>query len=91
MEPTRISPEVSLDLRIRWLETLLFGNKEKSNSNVLRVQDTKNATLIRGVKDLQERMASIVQNNDGLKRFMDHCASRCTLLLLLRGRQALHS
>lgn len=78
--PPTISPEVSLDLRVRWLETLLFGSKqdakERRNAIPSRANESKSSpTLVRGVEDLQQRMSSIVQSNEGLKRFMDHCAS----------------
>ena len=75
LESPKISPEVSLDLRLRWLEALVFGSKDtKDRRNASRAQDAKNQpTLVRGVTEMQQRLSGIVQTNDGLKRFMDHC------------------
>lgn len=77
-EAPKISPEVSLDLRLRWLETLLFGARQgaQERRRSTQVLDTKSsANLTRAVEDLQRRLDAIVQNSEGLKRFMDHCES----------------
>ena len=82
--PPKISPEVSLDLRLRWLEALVYGSKEAQlRRNASRAQERRNQpTLVRGVDDLQQRLSGIVQTNDGLKRFMDHCELPQLVLLL---------
>lgn len=74
----KITPEVSLDLRLRWLETLLFGARSDiANRHPIRKPDAKgNTTLVRGVEDLQRRLDAVVQSSEGLKRFMDHCGLR---------------
>jgi len=73
-----ISPELSLELRLRWLEAILVGvrqnekirtGKDKGLSHALKHGET----LLRLAEDIQRRLNSIVQNNDGLRRFMDHC------------------
>ena len=70
-----ITPEMSIALRLRWLETLLFGSRpsaqENRNSSAADVRN--NANLRRGVEDLQRRLEAVVQNSEGLKRFIDHC------------------
>lgn len=72
--PPSVSPEVSLDLRIRWLETILFGakqdtkDKQKALGN-LRTHDS----LVRGVEDIRRRLDTVVQSSEGLRRFMSHC------------------
>lgn len=77
--PSSMLPEISLDLRLRWLETLLFGARpvsvQQSRNNISSAKpDAKNhVPLVRGVEDLQRRLATIVHSSDGLKRFMDHC------------------
>jgi hypothetical protein len=74
-----ITPEVSLDLRLRWLETLLFGARQGTQERPRSTQanDTRgNTTLKRGVEDLQRRLDMVVQNSEGLRRFMDYCMSR---------------
>ena len=85
--PPKISPEVSLDLRIRWLETLLYGSKQDVKTT--RAPDTKNSTtLVRGVEELQQRLSAIVQTNEGLKRFVDHCEFLVSIVVQC-GPQAL--
>ncbi|KIP02989.1 hypothetical protein PHLGIDRAFT_78296 [Phlebiopsis gigantea 11061_1 CR5-6] len=78
----KITPEVSLDLRLRWLETLLFGARSDiANRHLARKPDAKgNTTLLRGVEDLQRRLDAIVQSSDGLKRFMEHYEQHAHLL-----------
>lgn len=71
-----VSPEMSLDLRLRWLETLLFGTRQDAQERrrSSQVQQSKSSTtLTRGAEDLQRKLEAIVQNSEGLKRFLDHC------------------
>lgn len=78
----KISSEVSLDLRVRWLETLLYGSKQDPKERRGTRADAKNSTtLVRGVEDLQNRLSAIVQTNEGLKRFIDHCESLISLFV----------
>src|SRR6202167_12233 len=76
--PPVIDPSLSLELRLRWLEAILLGvrqdakdRKGKEKSNELKHGET----LIRLAEDIQQRLDTAVESNDGLKRFMDHCAS----------------
>ncbi|KAJ3481900.1 hypothetical protein NLI96_g7351 [Meripilus lineatus] len=79
--PPSVSPEVSLDLRIRWLETILFGakqdtkDKQKALGN-LRTHDS----LVRGVEDIRRRLDTVVQSSEGLRRFMSHYEQHSHLL-----------
>lgn len=73
-----ISPILSLELRLRWLETLLFGAKHeaqeqaaKSGSKTDKLKDGD--TLARRAEDLQRRLEQVAQSSDALKRFMDRC------------------
>ncbi|GJJ08398.1 hypothetical protein Clacol_002614 [Clathrus columnatus] len=78
-----ISPELSLELRLRWLEALLFGVKQevtKESRNKKVVEDhaknsndeiSRDATLLRRAEDIQRSLNSVFQNNEGLKKFMD--------------------
>lgn len=68
--PSQISPTLSLDLRIRWLETLLYGTKQDGKPRVL---ENSHASLLRGIEDLQHKIDNVVQGNESLQRFMDHC------------------
>ncbi|KAI0741374.1 hypothetical protein C8Q80DRAFT_132354 [Daedaleopsis nitida] len=73
-KPPSISPMLSLELRLRWLETLLLGAKHdelasKPGAKVDKLKDGE--TLARRAEDLQRRLDGIAQSNDALKRFMD--------------------
>lgn len=81
--PPSISPMLSLELRLRWLETLLFGAKHdapeqaaKAGAKVEKLKDGD--TLARRAEGLQRRLDSVVQNSDGLKRFVDRCEGKRT-------------
>ncbi|KAL4265507.1 hypothetical protein AB1N83_004983 [Pleurotus pulmonarius] len=77
-----IDPELSLELRLRWLEALILGTKHDhkgketepagpvaaSSRNELK----QGETLVRAVEDIQKSLNLAVENNDGLKKFMDH-------------------
>ncbi|KAH9921680.1 uncharacterized protein BXZ73DRAFT_104299 [Epithele typhae] len=73
-----ISPALALELRLRWLETLLFGAKhdageaagaQRSEKDKEKLKDGE--TLARRADDLQRRMNGVAQSSDALKRFMD--------------------
>ncbi|RDX41550.1 hypothetical protein OH76DRAFT_1489374 [Lentinus brumalis] len=73
-KPPTISPTLSLELRLRWLETLLFGAKHdeqtaKPGSKADKLKEGE--TLVRRAEDLQRKLDSVAQSNDALKRFMD--------------------
>ncbi|KAK7687629.1 hypothetical protein QCA50_008843 [Cerrena zonata] len=75
--PSQISPALSLDLRVRWLETLLFGAKQDCKTRGVEIS---NPSLLRGIEDLQHKIDTIVQGNDGLRRFMEHYEQHAHLL-----------
>lgn len=74
--PAAIEPVVSLELRLRWLEAILLGVRQESKDRKgkEKAHELKNGeTLIRAADDLQRRLDGIVEGNEGLKKFMDHC------------------
>lgn len=76
--PPSISPALSLELRLRWLETLLFGAKhdlqEQSGKGGAKAEKLRDGeTLTRRAEELQRRLDGVAQSNDALKRFMDRC------------------
>ncbi|THH06558.1 hypothetical protein EW146_g9577 [Bondarzewia mesenterica] len=84
--PPTIAPVQSLELRLRWLEALIYGvSSESATSSDRRpriasapARERKNGlksgdTLMRGAEELQRRLDTIVGANDGLRRFIDHC------------------
>lgn len=81
-----IDPELSLELRLRWLEALILGTKHDHKGKETEPAGTaagptrnelkQGETLVRAVEDIQKSLNLAVENNDGLKKFMDHCTSR---------------
>jgi len=71
-----IPPALSLDLRVRWLETLVYGTKPGAKAD----NNNHNKTLLRGVEELQRRLDGIVHSSEGLRRFMDHYEQHAHLL-----------
>ena len=72
-KPPTITPDLSLELRLRWLEALLYGAKPKDKSLA------KGETLLRNAQQIQKRLDDLVKNNDSLRKFMDQCTSPSTL------------
>lgn len=91
--PPNVDPVQSLELRLRWLEALLYGVKPEGSApsrdrtsrhprgpsvsglNHDRRHGLKNGeTLMRSAEEVKRRMDSVVDGNDGLRRFVDHCA-----------------
>lgn len=73
-----ISPELSLELRLRWLEALLFGvrqelAKESRGNRKLDSKDetAKKASLLRRAEEIQQNLNSVIQNHEGIRKFMD--------------------
>ncbi|CDO68407.1 hypothetical protein BN946_scf184815.g54 [Trametes cinnabarina] len=74
--PPSITPMLSLELRLRWLETLLFGAKHDALEQVSKAAAKgeklkEGDTLVRRAEDLQRRLDNVIQNSDSLKRFME--------------------
>ena len=66
-KPPTITPQLSLELRVRWLEALLYGVKAKEKPL------EKGETLLRNAQQIQKRLDYLVQNNDSLRKFMYQC------------------
>ncbi|KAI0070804.1 hypothetical protein K474DRAFT_1653315 [Panus rudis PR-1116 ss-1] len=75
--PPPVTPKLSLDLRVRWLETLIYGAKQDVKA---RIQESNYPALMKGVQDLQKRLDDIVQHNEGLRRFMEQYEQHAHLL-----------
>jgi hypothetical protein len=83
VSPMPISPAVSLELRVKWLEALLLGVRQETKDTGNRAPEGKGAkeetqkrlSLFRRVEDVQKKLDAAVASNEGLKRFMDHCTS----------------
>lgn len=81
---TTIDPMLALELRLRWLEALVLGLRENKPSRAashrklgsvpLKKKLLKHGeTLVRLAEDVQNRLDAIVEENEGLKRFMVQC------------------
>jgi hypothetical protein len=92
-----ISPELSLELRIRWLEALVHGVKDDGKNVDTSLNEDDNAqtkdrktrrekmnpegigergeTIARKLEEVQERLHSLVEENETLKLFLRHCKS----------------
>ncbi|KAG1746558.1 uncharacterized protein EDB91DRAFT_1117610 [Suillus paluster] len=71
--PPVINPALSLELRLRWLEALLLGVRQdaRDRKGKDKVSELKHGeTLIRLAEDVQRRLDSVIQSNDGLAKFM---------------------
>ena len=66
-KPPTITPELSLELRLRWLEAILYGVKKKDKSLA------KGETLLGNAQQIQKRLDDLVRNNDSLRKFIDQC------------------
>lgn len=74
-KPPTITPELSLQLRLRWLEALVYGVKSKDKSF------ERGETVLRNAQLIQKRLGDLVQNNDSLRKFMDQCTCRICICL----------
>jgi len=69
MDAPEMTPEVSLELRLRWLEALVLG---AGGRRAPPGRQTKPLThpLVREAEEVQERLADICKDNLPLKRFL---------------------
>lgn len=75
-EPPPIDPELSLELRVRWLEVLLLGAKQGLGTTKAKGQmslGNDGNSLATKTGELQKRLNGIVESNDGIRKFMDRC------------------
>ncbi|KAH7340126.1 hypothetical protein B0J17DRAFT_715365 [Rhizoctonia solani] len=68
--PVSVSPELMLELRLRWLEALVLGIDKDGNAAAPREQDIAGGTLARKVNQAQRALDDVVKTNDGLRKFM---------------------
>lgn len=81
-----IDPELSLELRIRWLEVLLLGIKQDATTQNTKTKEEEKPggrqegggggggdALVLKAEQVQKRLDGIVESNDGLRKFMDRC------------------
>jgi hypothetical protein len=74
--PPPLAPAQSLELRVRWLEAILYGAKHDELLAGLRDRKPelrRGETLIRAAEHAQRRMNEIASAYDVLRRFLGHC------------------
>lgn len=76
LKKPNISPELSLELRLRWLEAILLGVKEDESAK----DKKKRKPLVKETEDIQKRLQTAVEANDVLKKFMEHYDTYAHLL-----------
>jgi hypothetical protein len=78
-KPQGIDPLVSLELRLRWIEALVLGSRYdptslKGKERERRPDIKDSETVCRSTEALSRKLQTVVDGNDGLKRFMSQCA-----------------
>lgn len=70
-----IDPVLSLELRLRWVEAILLGVKPDARDKKGKESEklASAETLSRAAEDIQRRLDTVIEGNDSLKRFMEHC------------------
>lgn len=71
--PVSVSPELMLELRLRWLEALVLGIGKDGTVAPPREQDMTGGTLMRKANEAQRALDDSVKINDGLRKFMGVC------------------
>jgi len=82
--PAHIDPVLSLELRLRWLEALLLGAPRQESRDRKGGRDRPaerkptqpqagSESLIQLAGNVQRRLNTVVESNDGLKKFMHQC------------------
>lgn len=85
--PPHLAPTQSLELRVRWLEAILYGAKHDELLAGLRDRQPelrRGETLIRAAEHAQRRMNEIASAYDVLRRFFGHCESFPSLFPVLQ-------
>ncbi|KAI0032292.1 hypothetical protein K488DRAFT_50182 [Vararia minispora EC-137] len=74
-EPKPLAPAQALELRLRWLEAILYGARSSVKPTVSSAE-----TIARRAGELQRRMNEVVGAHDSLRRFVDYYAQHAHLL-----------
>ncbi|KAF9565860.1 hypothetical protein CPC08DRAFT_629181 [Agrocybe pediades] len=91
--PGKVDPVLALELRLRWLEALVFGMKQDTKGkareeyagvinygSVAAANLKPGETLARLAQSVQTRLRKAVEGNEGLRRFMDNYDKNAHLL-----------
>lgn len=72
-----IDPELSLELRVRWLEALLLGVKNDGKDKLTlkgKPQEGQQVVLAKQAERLQRKLNGLLESNDSLRKFIERCA-----------------
>ncbi|KAL5533458.1 hypothetical protein ACEPAF_5234 [Sanghuangporus sanghuang] len=86
--PPPIDPQLSLELRIRWLEVLLLGIKQDASAKSSRERakakeegkQGEKETFVLKAEQTQKRFDGVVESNNGLRKFMDRYDQHAQIL-----------
>lgn len=72
-KPVNIDPVLALQLRVRWLETLISGLRPSLGQSDPKSNDPGTATLLRKAEDLHAKLHDALDHNETCKKFLKNC------------------
>jgi hypothetical protein len=71
----RLGPNQSLELRVRWLEALIYGAKHESLAGLheRKAELKRGETLLRAAEHTHRRMNDVASTHDALRKFVNQC------------------
>ena len=74
-EPNHLGPTQSLELRVRWLEALIYGAKHESLAGLHQRKPglKRGETLLRAAEHAHRRMNDVASTHDALRKFISQC------------------
>ena len=74
-EPNHLGPTQSLELRVRWLEALIYGAKHESLAGLhqRKPELKRGETLLRAAEHAHRRMNDVASTHDALRKFISQC------------------
>ncbi|TFK39777.1 hypothetical protein BDQ12DRAFT_510594 [Crucibulum laeve] len=80
--PPVIEPALALELRLRWLEAIILGVRQDGKDRKGKEKEVlqHGETLVRTAENVRHRLDSVVEGNEGLRKFMEHYDQNAHLL-----------
>ena len=72
-KPQELGPTQSLELRVRWLEALIYGPKHDPSLAGHRPELKRGETLLRAAEHAHRRMNDVSGSHDALRKFITQC------------------
>ena len=73
LKPQELGPTQSLELRVRWLEALIYGPKHDPSLAGHRPELKRGETLLRAAEHAHRRMNDVSGSHDALRKFITQC------------------